>query len=108
MKAGFPILLVEDSPDDVFFIQRAFHTAQIEHPLFTVSSGQLAIDYMSGQDPYTDRAVYPLPCLVIADLKMPGISGFDLIQWMRDDAYAKRVPIMILYSSSLSNDIKKE
>jgi len=105
MKAGFPILLVEDSPDDVFFIQRAFHTAQIEHPLFTVSSGQQAIDYMKGQPPYTDRSVYPLPCLVIADLKMPGISGFDLIQWMRADAYAKRVPILILSSSSLSNDV---
>ena len=102
---GFPILLVEDNPDDVFFVQRAFHTAHIEHPLFTVSNGQQAIDYMSGKGAYADRAVYPLPRLVLADLKMPGVSGLELIQWMRQDHYAKLIPIVVLSSSALSADV---
>jgi len=105
VKKGFPILLVEDNPDDIFFVERAFHSAQIEHPLFTASNGQQAIDYLSGKGVYADRSAYPLPRLVIADLKMPGVSGIDLIQWMRQDAYAKLVPIVILSSSALSADI---
>jgi CheY-like chemotaxis protein len=105
LRPGFPILLVEDNSDDAFFVQRAFQMAHVEHPLFTVPDGQQAIDYLSGRGLYGDRFLHPLPRLVIADLKMPGISGFDLIQWMRQDAYARLVPIIILSTSALSNDV---
>jgi CheY-like chemotaxis protein len=105
MKASFAVLLVEDNPDDAFFMQRAFEMAHVEHPLAIVPDGQQAIAYMRGSAPYTDRIVHPLPRLVIADLKIPGVSGFDLFQWMRQDAYARLVPIIILSSSALSNDV---
>jgi CheY-like chemotaxis protein len=88
---GFSHSLVEDNPDDVFFVQRAFQTAHIEHPLFTVSNGQQAIDYMSGKGACADRTVCPLPRLVLADLKMPGVSRLELIPWMRQDRYAKLI-----------------
>ncbi len=101
----FPILLVEDNPDDAFFVQQAFHSAQIEHPLFTVSDGQEGIDYIAGKGAYADRTIYPLPRLVIADLKMPGLGGIELIQWMRQDTHAKLIPIVILSSSGLSADV---
>jgi len=107
MNRSFPILLVEDEPDDVFFVQRAFHSADLKHPLFAVGDGQEAINYLSGKGPYADHSVYPLPQLVLADLKMPRVSGFDLIAWMRNDKHCKLVPIIILSSSALAADVNR-
>ena len=107
MAKSFPILLAEDNADDAFFIQRAFHTAEIRHPLFTVGDGQQAIDFLSGPGRYADRAVYPMPHLVLADLKMPGVSGFDLIQWMRNNPSTKLVPVVVLSSSALPQDVNR-
>jgi CheY-like chemotaxis protein len=107
MNRYFPILLVEDNPDDVFFVQRAFHTGEIKHPLFTVEDGKEAIDYLSGHGDYADRSVYPVPHLVLADLKMPGVSGFDLIDWMRKDKGCKLMPIIVLSSSALTADVNR-
>ena len=107
MNRSFPILLVEDDPDDVFFVQRAFDSAHLKHPLFAVGDGQEAINYLSGKGPYADHSVYPLPQLVLADLKMPRVSGFDLITWMRNDKHCKLVPIIILSSSALPADVNR-
>jgi CheY-like chemotaxis protein len=105
VKNHYPILLAEDNPDDAFFIQRAFHTAEIRHPLFLVADGQQAIDFMSGKGRYSDRSVYPLPQLVLCDLKMPGVSGFEVIDWMRKHGPTKLVPIVVLSSSALPQDV---
>jgi CheY-like chemotaxis protein len=107
VNKNFPILLVEDNPDDVFFVERAFHTAQIQHPLFTVGDGHGAINYLSGSAEYADRSVYPLPRLVLADLKMPRVSGFDLIEWMRKDKDCRLMPIVVLSSSALPADVNR-
>lgn len=107
VKSTYPILLVEDNPDDAFFVQRAFHTAEIRHPLFTVTDGQQAIDFLAGTGRYSDRSVYPLPRLVLADLKMPGVSGFDLIEWMRKNPQTRLVPAVVLSSSALPQDVNR-
>jgi CheY-like chemotaxis protein len=107
VKSTFPILLVEDNDDDVFLVRRAFHTVKIPHPLFTVTDGQKAIDYLSGKDSYADRSVYPFPRLVLADLKMPGVDGFDLIRWIRHDRNMRLIPIIILSSSALPEDVNR-
>lgn len=107
MAKDFPILLVEDNPDDAFFVQRAFHTAEIRHPLFTVPDGQQAISYLKGAGRYGDRAIYPMPRLVLADLKMPVVTGFDLIQWMREHSATRVVPIVVLSSSALPQDVNR-
>jgi CheY-like chemotaxis protein len=101
-KSKFPILLVEDNPDDIFFVKRAFAAAHLEHPLFTVENGQQAIDYMNGVGQFAE---HPLPRLVIADLKLPAVNGFDLIRWMRHDAKTKLIPIIVLSSSNRSDDV---
>jgi CheY-like chemotaxis protein len=107
MNTSFPILLVEDNPDDVFFVERAFLTADIKHPLVTVGDGQEAIHYLSRSGKYGDRAVYCLPGLVLADIKMPRVTGFDLIAWMRNDDHWRLVPIIILSSSGLAVDVNR-
>ena len=107
MNGGYPILLVEDSPDDVLLIERAFHRADLHHPLRTVTDGQKAIEYLKGLAEYSDRAAYPYPGLVILDLKIPGVDGFDVIRWMRSHPEAKLVPIIVLSSSSEPTDVNR-
>jgi CheY-like chemotaxis protein len=107
VKGTFPILLVEDSDDDVFLVRRAFDTVKIPHPLFTVTDGQQAIDYLSGKDRFADRSVYPFPRLVLVDLKMPGVDGFELIQWIRHDRNMRLIPIIVLSSSALHEDVNR-
>jgi len=107
MNGGYPILLVEDSPDDALLIEHAFQRADLQHPLRTVTDGDKAIEYLKGLEEYSDRAAYPYPGLVILDLKMPGLGGFEVIQWMRSHPQAKLVPIIVLSSSSQPEDINR-
>jgi len=107
MQAGFPVLLVEDNPDDAFFVKRAFASLALNNPLMSVEDGAQAIAYLRGQGKYADRKVYPVPGLVIADLSMPHLTGFDLIQWMREDSDTKRIPIIVLSASDLQRDVNR-
>lgn len=101
MKNTFPILLAEDDENDAFFVKRAFTAARVSNPLVIVNDGQQAIDYLSGNDPYTDRSKHPLPGLLILDLKMPYKTGHEVLQWLKDQPKLCRLPT-IIWSSSLS------
>jgi CheY-like chemotaxis protein len=104
---AYPILLVEDQADDVFFMERALQKARLKHPLRVVTDGQKAIEYLSGEDDYADRSAFPFPGLVIVDLKMPGVTGFHVIEWMRNNERTRLTPIIVLSSSSLPSDINR-
>lgn len=107
MNQSYSILLVEDNADDVFFLRRAFTAAGLEHPLNVVTDGQAAMDYLQGIGEYRDRNAHPLPRLVIADLKMPRVGGFELVQWMRQDPVLRLIPVVVLSSSSLAADVNR-
>jgi CheY-like chemotaxis protein len=83
MNAHGPILLVEDNPDDVFFMQRACKTAAVENPVHVAEDGNKAIEYLSGAGEFADRDAHPLPCLILLDLKLPGKSGLEVLAWLR-------------------------
>ncbi len=101
------ILLVEDDPGDVFRIQRAFRKANIISPLEVVTDGEQAINYLSGQEAYQDRDRYPLPILILLDLKLPRRSGFDVIKWLRNESEIKHLPVVVLTSSDRPDDIER-
>lgn len=107
VNSSYPILLVEDNPDDVLLVERAFQKAQLRHPLRTVPDGLKAIEYLSAAEAYSDRVAFPFPGLVIVDLKMPGVGGFEVIRWMRNHAEARLVPIIVLSSSALPADVNQ-
>lgn len=94
------ILLVEDNDDDVFAMQRALRKAKIAHPLQVVTDGQKAIDYLSGNGTYTDRAYYPLPSLIFLDLKLPYVDGFEILTWLRQQPNLRDVAVVVLTSSA--------
>lgn len=99
------ILLVEDNPRDVLLIQRAFRKANVAIPLQVVEDGEVAIRYLSGEEPYTDRDRYPLPLLILLDLKLPRKSGAEVLAWLRQQPALKRLPVVVLTSSKEYADI---
>jgi CheY-like chemotaxis protein len=105
-RAG-TVLLVEDDPNDVALTERAFERAGFTNPLQIVGDGEQAIAYLSGEARYADRARYPLPMLVLLDLKLPRRSGFDVLAWIRGAPTVRRVPVIVLTSSQQSPDINR-
>jgi len=101
------ILLVEDDPNDVLLIQRAFQKAGLNNSLKVVRNGEQAVEYLSGEDAYADRERFPLPFLVLLDLKMPGTDGFEVLAWTRSVANLKRLLVVVLTSSNLQADVDK-
>ena len=104
MSARSVILLVEDSRDDAFFLRRAFVKAGLPHPIVDVRNGQQAVNYLSGNAVYADRALYPLPKLVLVDLKMPLMDGFELLSWVRERPELESLPVIVISSSDLAAD----
>ncbi len=76
------ILQIEDEEADIFLLKHVFDKAGITSPVRAVTNGQMAIDYLAGIGVYADRAQYPLPCLVLLDLKLPKISGLEVLEWV--------------------------
>jgi CheY-like chemotaxis protein len=100
-----PILLVEDDENDVFFLRHAFEIAGITTPLQVSGDGQQAIDYLSGSGSYADRETYPLPCLVLLDLKLPIRMGHDVLRWIRNQPQLETLLVIVLTSSADPRDI---
>ncbi len=98
---------VEDDENDVFFMQRALQKAGLPHDLFHVHDGQEAVDYLGGNEPYTDRSKYPFPDLLLLDLKMPKMNGFDVLSWLREHPELKTPPVVVLSSSNQEEDVQK-
>ena len=101
------ILLVEDDPNDVLLIQRAFQKAGLRNALKVVRDGEQAIDYLSGKGNYSQRDRFPLPFLLLLDLKMPGTDGFEVLQWVRSEPSLKRLLVVVLTSSNLQADVDR-
>jgi CheY-like chemotaxis protein len=101
------ILLVEDNPDDAFFMQRAFGDAGIQNPVIHVEDGRQAVDYLSGTGKFVDRAKFPFPSIVFLDLQLPFKTGLQVLEWARRDPKFAKVIIIVLTSSSEPIDLKR-
>jgi CheY-like chemotaxis protein len=107
MNSGKLILLVEDNPDDVLLVQRAFRRLKLPSPLAVVSDGDAAVDYLAGQGPYADRQAHPLPRLLLLDLKLPRRSGLEVLDWLRGQAVLQGLVKVVLTSSREQPDLQQ-
>ena len=98
------ILLVEDDKNDVFFLQQAMKTAGVLNPIRIASDGQQAIDYFKGAGKFANREEFPLPCLVLLDLKLPYVMGLDVLKWIRQQPELPAI-VVILSASKEEEDI---
>ena len=101
------ILLVEDDEADILLLRRAFRNAHIANPLFEVRDGQTAIQYFSGEGDYADRTRYPIPFLILLDLRLPKLSGFEVIAWVRDRPQLANLIVVVLTASDHVPDVTK-
>jgi CheY-like chemotaxis protein len=99
------ILLAEDREDDVVLIRRAFARVNFLTPLLVVKNGEEAISYFKGEPPYNERAKYPLPVLLLLDLKMPRKDGFEVLRWIRQQRALDTLRVLVLTSSAASRDV---
>jgi CheY-like chemotaxis protein len=107
MKASGIILYAEDEEDDVFFLKRAFQMSGSAHTLKAVPDGEQALDYLAGKGSFADRTRHPLPALILLDINIPKISGFEVLEWLRQQPRLKSMPAVILTSSSRTEDRDK-
>jgi CheY-like chemotaxis protein len=100
------ILLVEDSPVDILLMQRAFRNQIFTNTsLQIVRDGDAAVFYLNGDGEYSDRDRYPLPAIILLDLKLPRRSGHEVLGWIKQHPQLKRLPVVVLTSSSQTVDV---
>jgi CheY-like chemotaxis protein len=101
------ILVVEDSPDDALLMECVMRDAGIRSEVRVVGSADEAIAYLTGAGPYSDRKLFPVPQLAFIDLKLPGKSGHDLLEWMKTQEMLKGLVKVVLTGSDDPRDLKK-
>lgn len=107
VRNGKVVLLVDDLETDLMLMRVAFKKAGVKHPIQEAKDGQEAIDYLSGAGIYADRSRYPEACVVITDLKMPRVDGFDLLSWLKERPEFEGLPRIVLTASALEGDRKR-
>jgi DNA-binding response OmpR family regulator len=102
-------LLVEDDPNDALLVELELKNEAPEIQVHWVSDGHEAMDYLEGKPPYTSRNTHPMPDVILLDLKMPRIGGFDFLEWLHSQAPTdfKLIPVIVMSNSSLENDVKR-
>jgi CheY-like chemotaxis protein len=101
------VLLIEDDDSDVIFLRRAFVKVGLPHRLQVAEDGRRAVEYLSGSGPYADRGAHPLPTHVLLDLKLPEMSGLEVLEWIRNEPGLQGLPVAILTSSNEGSDIRR-
>jgi CheY-like chemotaxis protein len=99
------ILQVEDEANDVFLLQRAFLQAAIVNPVQVATDGQMAIDYLGGLGAFANRKKYPLPGLVLLDLKLPRRSGREVLEWIRSQPSLNKLVVIVFTSAQYVGDV---
>jgi CheY-like chemotaxis protein len=102
-----PILAAEDEESDRMILELAFQRAKVPRPIVLVRDGQEAVDYLGGKGVFANRSAHPLPALIVLDLKMPRMSGFDVLAWLMTQPQFKGLPAVVLSSSADESDMKK-
>ncbi len=102
------VLLIEDNPDDVNLTQIAFNKCRISNELIVVQDGQEALDFLFGEGKYASRDISQLPAVVLLDLKLPFVSGMEVLKKIRlAGGGICRLPVVILTSSVNRQDIEE-
>jgi two-component system, response regulator len=101
------ILLVDDNPDDIDLARRAFQKNNLKYNVIVTRDGAETLDYLYGKGKYKDRDINDKPRLILLDLKMPKVHGFEVLKQVRKDTQTKYIPVIILTSSQDKKDIIK-
>lgn len=101
-----PILVVEDEAADAMLFRRSLQKIGVSQAPVVVEDGEEAVRYLEGSGKYSDRQKYPLPSIVVLDIKLPRKSGFEVLEWIRDRMdQLRHIPVVMLSSSNMGRDV---
>jgi CheY-like chemotaxis protein len=106
MFTPLKILVAEDDLGDVLLLKRAFTKAKLRADVYFVRDGQDVIDYLQGQPPFNEPLECPRPTLLLLDLKMPRVDGFEVLAWIRSQPGFSQLPVVVFSSSPETEDIR--
>jgi CheY-like chemotaxis protein len=107
MNRQCTILIVDDDENDIFFVKRAFTEINVHCTFQMLKNGQEVVDYLKGDGEFADREKYPMPMMILMDLKMPIMDGFQVLAWLRSRPGIKVIPTIVFSSSDLPGDITR-
>lgn len=107
MSGSGTVLLVEDNDSDVLLTQIAFRKARLANPLVVVRDGEEAVDYLQWAALHPHDGKSPLPILILLDLRMPKLDGFEVLKWLRSQPFRDRVSVAVLTSTQTEPDIQR-
>ena len=94
------ILLADDSPDDLASVQLALKAADIGNPVLMLEDGSKVLAYLKGEGEYANRELHPLPKILLLDLNMPGIDGFDVLEWLNAESTLRNILVIVISGHS--------
>lgn len=101
------VLHIDDDPNDTQLFHAAAGRAQVRFSIQNVTDGEQAMAYLNGKGSFANRNLYPLPALVLLDLKMPRATGFDVLRWIRNHPEMGNIPVVVFSGSELRDDIQQ-
>ncbi len=107
MNENQVILVVDDSEDDLMLMKHACQAAHFKPKVFTAGDGEEAIAYLTGAGNYADRTTFPLPTVMLLDLNMPKMNGFEVMAWVRTQPVLKRLSIIVFSASARTEDVER-
>jgi CheY-like chemotaxis protein len=106
MNERFVLLLLEDSEEDVFLFERAVTKLGRDVTLKIVRNGAAAQRYLRGDEEYAARDTFPLPSVIFTDLQLPGMSGLQFLEWLRQEPAFRALPCVIYSGSANPSDVQ--
>jgi CheY-like chemotaxis protein len=101
------MLVAEDNDDELWLLQSALALAGISPMATIVRDGKQVIDYLEGRDGFENRQFYPLPKVVLMDLRMPTLDGFEVLAWMKENRRFRNIPVVMMSCSRHPADVQK-
>ena len=105
-QTPFTLLQVDDESNDLLLFRSAVEMARLDWRVFSAAHGAEAISYLRGDPPFSDRERYPIPAMILLDLKMPFKNGFEVLQWIRQQPSLRPIPVLIFTSSNHQEDVR--
>lgn len=99
------LLIIEDNPNDVLLLQKAFIKYKHLVDIISFQDGEEALAYLTGKGKYQNRKEHPFPDIILVDLKLPRVSGFDILKWIKNHPLRKITPVIVLSSSKQKQDV---
>jgi CheY-like chemotaxis protein len=101
------ILIVDDYPDDATLLKRAVLGLRPKCPVRIVFGGKEMMNYVEGKGCYADRTAFPSPGLILLDLRMPEMNGFELLEWLKNEPDYTGIPVIVISSFDRQREIRK-